>query len=1299
MFKILFLFFLLFSINYVSAQTKTEKKYPSLLWEITGNGLKKPSYLFGTMHVSNKLVFHLSDSFFYAIKKSDVVGLELNSETWQQEMVAMDKQKESYYKFYGNNNSFFGANSMDYNTQFVGIKDYTFKLDNNYISTIQFALQETPYIINSLLYRSKDYKQDFEENTFLDMYIYQTGKKLGKKSAGMETIFTMEKYTTEAEIDQANEKVKKKKKYNYDEMPEMTGDEAYRKGDLDMLDSLDRMNIESEAYIEKFLYQRNDVQANSMDTIMKKGLSLFVGVGAAHLPGKRGVIEILRRMGYIMRPIKMLDRDAVNRDAIDKIKVPVKFIENTSSDNFYKVNVPGKLYSRSDAPLGISAQYADMSNGAYYMVTRVPTLTNFFNIDESTVLQKIDSLLYDNIPGKIIKKQKIVKNGYAGFDITNKTRRGDLQRYNIFVTPNEVVLFKMSANENYVDGTEAKEFFGSIKLQEAKTNWNTYTNKLSNFSCYLPQETYTKMFNGNAISIAIDKEKRVNYLIQKRVFKNNTFDIVDTFNIMLAEESFIGNAKKLNIINRTFSTQQGATTMLANYNIADTFIQAKYIVKGIDIFVIVAKGNNKTAVQENKAIPSFIILNYPQYTPQLYVDTFLKFSVKTPYVPIIVDSIKSLLYKLSNIDKYNYGNKDVEYKSWGSFKSMTFNNDTTSEFVKVDVSKEAKYYFLADSIVKDNHLIDSMNLIYNNAEKLAKYAVSLHAKHYPELYKNKKNKAFEKDELFIKNGFWFRKKLESDSGNTRLIKTLEIKKDNYTYNLFSIVDTSNSSKFVNDFFESFMPIIDGKSQSITKNRVDDFFADYYSTDTAVKKLARSAMVHIPFTKKDLPKMKEAFNNITIKEKDYFDTKNKWITEISNILDTTLNNEKLMFLKNVYEKTMDTTIFQNNVLTALVKLNTPASYKLFKHYIILDPPIMEKDYEYGDYSNYNKANFFSNMDSLSLAGNLFPDLLQLISIDDYKNDITNLLVKLVDSNKINAKNYESYSGKILFDAKLAYKKKLVANEKIVKNELEKEIVTGDEEPSATTPRAISGSNEIIEYIKLLMPFYNENAAVPNYINKLWALNDDNLKYELMYIMIGKGKAFPDTIIQYFAKKEYYLGDVYYQLSKMKKSHLFPSVYLKQDIMAKAFLYTKIKGEDQIDSTDINEMDYSNDDYDRNYNDDYESSNSFTKKMDSISFIRKDVMLVNKKKGIIYIYKYKKEKEDKWRLAISGLQPLDGKCIDYKNYVTILTDDKINEEEPLETQIQFQLKKIRFSKNPNSSTFFSSYNKYNNKQYDY
>src|SRR5215211_4737502 len=81
-----FLLSVIFLFLLYGIRAQKSHKYPSLLWEITGNGLKKPSYLFGTMHVSSKMVFNLSDSFYLAIRRADVVALETNPESWQEDM-------------------------------------------------------------------------------------------------------------------------------------------------------------------------------------------------------------------------------------------------------------------------------------------------------------------------------------------------------------------------------------------------------------------------------------------------------------------------------------------------------------------------------------------------------------------------------------------------------------------------------------------------------------------------------------------------------------------------------------------------------------------------------------------------------------------------------------------------------------------------------------------------------------------------------------------------------------------------------------------------------------------------------------------------------------------------------------------------------------------------------------------------------------------------------------------------------------------------------------------------------------
>src|SRR5580658_693175 len=77
------------------AQVSQVKKYPALLWEITGKGLKKPSYLFGTMHVSSKMVFHLSDSFYLGIRNADIVALELDPLLWQDQMFRFDNLRSN----------------------------------------------------------------------------------------------------------------------------------------------------------------------------------------------------------------------------------------------------------------------------------------------------------------------------------------------------------------------------------------------------------------------------------------------------------------------------------------------------------------------------------------------------------------------------------------------------------------------------------------------------------------------------------------------------------------------------------------------------------------------------------------------------------------------------------------------------------------------------------------------------------------------------------------------------------------------------------------------------------------------------------------------------------------------------------------------------------------------------------------------------------------------------------------------------------------------------------------------------
>ena len=89
-----FVSFVLITLG-LSLQVNAQEK-SSLLWEISGNGIAKKSYLYGTMHVSNKIAFHLGDTFFMALDKAELVCLESDPGKWIEEMYNSDNGSMSH---------------------------------------------------------------------------------------------------------------------------------------------------------------------------------------------------------------------------------------------------------------------------------------------------------------------------------------------------------------------------------------------------------------------------------------------------------------------------------------------------------------------------------------------------------------------------------------------------------------------------------------------------------------------------------------------------------------------------------------------------------------------------------------------------------------------------------------------------------------------------------------------------------------------------------------------------------------------------------------------------------------------------------------------------------------------------------------------------------------------------------------------------------------------------------------------------------------------------------------------------
>ena len=65
----------------------------SLLWQISGNGIEKPSYLFGTIHMLCRDDAVLSDSLLVAIENSDRVYFELDMDNLLEMLGALRHMK------------------------------------------------------------------------------------------------------------------------------------------------------------------------------------------------------------------------------------------------------------------------------------------------------------------------------------------------------------------------------------------------------------------------------------------------------------------------------------------------------------------------------------------------------------------------------------------------------------------------------------------------------------------------------------------------------------------------------------------------------------------------------------------------------------------------------------------------------------------------------------------------------------------------------------------------------------------------------------------------------------------------------------------------------------------------------------------------------------------------------------------------------------------------------------------------------------------------------------------------------
>ena len=288
MFKKLVVFVVVIAVTFQC----TAQQQNSLLWEVSGNGLTKKSYIFGTIHLIKKQDFFITDIMKQSLEKcqSFVTEIDMNISLLQQVELA----KKMYLPE--------GKTLRDYITadEYSDFSNYIIDSLGIKKSKLEKYIRLKPFYISSIIAKQmagkvKAYEQE----------LYKIAKNKGIPSDGLETIeFQLSLVDATPLDEQAKSLVSEVKSYKKTEQMFNDMIDAYKAQDLSKLYSFVINSPDSGSeFNENFIYKRNQKWIPLIEEKIKDH-SCFIAVGAAHLASENGILHLIERQGYTITPVK-----------------------------------------------------------------------------------------------------------------------------------------------------------------------------------------------------------------------------------------------------------------------------------------------------------------------------------------------------------------------------------------------------------------------------------------------------------------------------------------------------------------------------------------------------------------------------------------------------------------------------------------------------------------------------------------------------------------------------------------------------------------------------------------------------------------------------------------------------------------------------------------------------------------------------------------------------------------------------------------------------------------------------------
>lgn len=1072
----LFLFaFIFISTDNLSAQDKNNQ---TLLWRIQKEGVKKPSFLFGTMHVSDKKAFNFQDSLYFYLEQVEAFALEFNPDSANQVIAAymsgeFNQEKDDWSEHVAAHDLEKIKKIADKDVKAVALKEDKRGLIG--------------YFVNRLINNEK--KQTESMNTFMDAFLYEVAWQNGKK------IFGLEELEGKGEVVRALSKGLKVKKINnlldkWDpSLDESPVHRLYFKEDIDSIDRFYK-DFFNESALDIFLYDRNEVMASRMDSIMQ-GQSLFAAVGAGHLAGNKGIIALMRKKGWVVEPVFSQKRISADEYQFKNPRRNWQLVKNEQYG--FKYQLPG-IYKTQEGAQGRKIVYHyDIGGGSVFMTIfgKVPLADRKKNIND-IITDHLDGMM-EAAGGRVLSKKSIIHEGLKGTDALCLYGDNSYYRYQEIIKDNLFYILSVGSEKKDNLYTEkAEQYFSSFKSTPIpKTDWSSFSSPGDGFSVLFPGKALVEtvpldkesaasismnnysLFDANSgIGYSVTSGKALaglEYTDGEYFFQN----YVDHIKLLSAEEPVITDTLINGYAGKNFLTRspgnhvKGLVIKRANNSY---FLTAEY------------EPADAAEAEADKFLKSFTMTSYqqPAWSLQQPPD-----KIFTTWLP------GKMQKKKQDSTAYDFKADEVQYFGHDPFASVSYN---------VEIYPINKYYW---------------------------------ATHIDSIYSHWQNKVMNdwSDSLLdfsvVKNGGLSGRELWLVNKSSKMKKTIRLILNGTTMYVLTTAPPLiyADEKNTNRFFAEFRVSKEETGTSALDNNSDKLFAGLHSNDSATFQQAYDALNEVQFVEKDIMLlMEKATQQYPKYENNYQSVNEKLLFQAEALLKknpSTGNRTKInAFIKDNYGKTntaIDSTRFYLLGMVAADK--TIASYQLLNELLAIKKHAA--DYNYRLFGNLN--------DSLALTKTLYPDLLNYINDTTMGLAIVSLTKTMVDSNQLT------------MDILLPVKTELI---KLAKNHVKK-INRDEYEYVYETPPLIEllgyfkqkeTDDMVAAFLKAKESFVKKSAALaliknnrPVAASALSAIANDQLYRVSLYEdlkKLGKEKLFPADLRSQISLAEGYIVSAVY-----------------------------------------------------------------------------------------------------------------------------------------------------------------------------